>query len=50
MEELVKEKATGATSLEDFMKKLQKPRVGVADGPGRDRGQNYRRRPSPTGA
>jgi 6-phosphogluconate dehydrogenase len=26
MEELVKEKATGATSLEDFVKKLQKPR------------------------
>ena len=43
VEELVKEKAVGASSLADFVKKLAKPRARLVDGAGGGRGQNHRR-------
>ena len=43
VEDLAKEKATGATSLDDFVKKLQQAARRLADGPGRRRRQTDRR-------
>ena len=37
VEQLVDEKAVGATSLQDLVRKLDKPRAYLVDGPGRGR-------------
>ena len=44
---LVKEKAVGASSLADFVKKLAKAASHLADGPRGRGGQHHRRSPAP---
>ena len=46
VQELAKEKAVGASSLADFVKKLEQAARGLADGPGGRRGQDDRRPPA----
>ena len=49
VKDLVKEKASGAASLADFVKKLNKPRARLADGARRSGGRNHRRPPAAAG-
>ena len=48
VEELVEEKAVGASSLADLVKKLDEAAGGLVDGSGGGRGQDHRRSPAPS--
>ena len=50
VQDLVREKAVGAASLEELAAKLQKPRAVWVDGPRRGRGQGHREPPAALGA